>query len=133
MEATGKPAMVVKCEKHGLHYDSARQSGCVLCRREAGELPGATAPSSRGAAQAAAGGSLGGALAVTVVLIVLTMFAMRSAHGAFIDWLRAQGNPTPMDARSEYEKKQMDGALKALEEQGGGGEGESEEEPGPTP
>ena len=31
-----RPTTVVKCEKHGLHYDSALMNGCVICRREAG-------------------------------------------------------------------------------------------------
>ena len=121
MEPTGKPKTVVKCEKHGLHYDSARQSGCVVCRREAGELPAA---SPRSAAPAAGvggeGGSLGAALAVTAVLIAATAFAMLPVHATFLEWLRGTRNQNAFETKaSRHNQKQMDGVLKELKEQGG--------------
>jgi hypothetical protein len=77
--AAPKRATLVKCEKHGLHYDSATMTGCVICRREAGG--GAAA---RPAAQAPAG-SLGQAFAVTAVLLVLTTAALFFIHGMAIE------------------------------------------------
>jgi len=124
MEPTGKPRTVVKCEKHGLHYDSARQSGCVICRREAGELPGAPAAA---AARPAAGvdgprGSIGAALAVTAVLIAVAAFAMLPVHATFIEWLRGRENQNAFEtAASRHNQKQMEGALKELKEQSSGG------------
>ena len=56
-----RPTMVVKCEKHGLHYDSSKMDGCVICRREAGGAP-AVRPR-----------SLGKALAIAALLLVLTL------------------------------------------------------------
>jgi hypothetical protein len=133
LEPMAKSSTVVKCEKHGLHYDSAKTSGCVLCRRESGELPpprpGAAASSSPAPASS---GSLGLALAVTAVLVGATTFAMQTVHAQFLEWLRTTGNPSAFESGSTYQQKQMDGVLKELEEQGGGeeggGEGEGEEE-----
>lgn len=59
-----RPTTVVKCEKHGLHYDSSLMDGCVICRREAGGGP---------AVRAARPRSLGKALAVAALLLVLTL------------------------------------------------------------
>lgn len=52
-----RPTTVVKCEKHGLHYDSALMDGCVICRREAGGAPAAR-PRSMGKALAIAAAAL---------------------------------------------------------------------------
>ena len=124
MEPLVRPASVVKCEKHGLHYDSSKASGCVVCRREAGELP----PSRPGGAAAASGqasgssGSLGAALAVTALLVSVTSFAMLLVHSQFTEWIRNTGNPSSFSgtAATNYQQKQMDGALKELKEQSGG-------------
>src|SRR5689334_15063359 len=56
-----RPTMVVKCEKHGLHYDSSKMDGCVICRREAGGAP------------AARPRPLGKALAIAALLLALTL------------------------------------------------------------
>ena len=42
----------VVCEKHRLRYDSETQTGCVLCRKEAGAAAGATVPNEVPAAAA---------------------------------------------------------------------------------
>jgi hypothetical protein len=110
----------VKCEKHGLHYDSAKASGCVVCRREAGELPpvrpGGAAVASRQAPGSS--GSLGAALAVTAVLVVMTTFALQMVHAQFTEWLRNTGNPSAFSGTeaTTYQQKQMDGVLKELKE-----------------
>lgn len=116
-EPISRPSTVVKCEKHGFFYDSAKVSGCAVCRRESGELP---PPRPAGAARPApvASGSLGPALAVTVLLIGVTTFAMSMVHSTFIGWLRDTGNPSGYDQVNTYERQQMDGALKELKELG---------------
>jgi hypothetical protein len=127
MEPMLRNPSVVKCEKHGLHYDSAKASGCVVCRRESGELPpvrpgGAAASSSSGSS-----GSLGAALAVTAVLVAVTTFSMQMVHSQFIEWLQNTGNPSAFETGNTYQQQQVDGVMKELEEQGGGGE-EGEED-----
>lgn len=128
MEPMAKPTSVVKCEKHGLHYDSARTSGCVVCRRESGELPPPRPGAAASSQASASSGSLGVALAVTAVLVGATTFAMQTVHTQFLEWLRNTGNPSAFESGTTYQQQQMDGVLKELEEQGGGGdEGEEEE------
>ncbi|HBL28272.1 MAG TPA: hypothetical protein DD490_15665 [Acidobacteria bacterium] len=128
MEPTTRSSTVVKCEKHGLHYDSAKTGGCVVCRRESGELP----PHRPGAA-AAGSGSLPAALAVTGVLVAATTLGMQMLHGTFTTWLRETGNPSAYESGNTYQQQQMDGVLQELKEQGGDDgaplpEGEGEEE-----
>jgi hypothetical protein len=120
MKPVTRPSTVVKCETHGFFYDSAKVSGCAVCRRESGELP---PPRPAGAARPAParGGWLGPALAVTVLLIGVTTFAMSMVHSTFIGWLRDTGNPSGYDQINTYERQQMEGALKELK-----GEGEDE-------
>ena len=128
MEPMAKSASVVKCEKHGLHYDSAKTSGCVLCRRESGELPpprpgaAAAAPSSA----APSSGSLGMSLAVAAVLVGVTAFAMQMVHTQFQEWLRNTGNSTsifdPGQSGGTYQEKQVEGVMKELKEQSEGPE-----------
>ena len=119
MELMARPASVVKCEKHGLHYDSAKASGCVVCRRESGELPPPRTGAAASASASKSSGSLGAALAVTFVLVGVTTFAMQLVHTQFMEWLRNFGNPTALEAGNTYQQQQMDGALKELKEQGG--------------
>lgn len=124
MEPMAKPTSVVKCEKHGLHYDSARTSGCVLCRRESGELPPPRAGAAAAAAPASGGssGSLGMALAVTVALVGVTTFAMQMVHTQFTEWLRGTGNPSAYETGGTYQQKQMEGVMQELKEQSGEGD-----------
>ena len=68
----------VKCEKHGLHYNPATMDGCVICRREAG---GGT--SARTAARSDS--SMGKALAITAVLLLLTTACLYFVHGMVIE------------------------------------------------
>lgn len=69
-----RPATAVKCEKHGLHYNPATMDGCVICRREAG---GGTAVRSDG--------SMGKALAITAVLLLLTTVCLYFVHGMVVE------------------------------------------------
>lgn len=134
MEPMARSASVVKCEKHGLHYDSAKTSGCVVCRRESGELPPVRPGGAAAASSAASGssGSLGAALAVTAVLVLGATFAMQLVHTEFIKWLRDTGNPSAFEpgvgVATTYQQEQMDGALKELKDQGGEDEIPADEE-----
>lgn len=126
MEPAARPSTVVKCEKHGFFYDSAKVSGCAVCRRESGELPPVRSSGSARAAGSAPGGSLGGALAVTALLVGGTTFAMSALHSTFLGWLRDTGNGSQYDQMNTYQQQQMDGALQELK--GEGEDGEDEEE-----
>ena len=124
MEPMARPSTVVKCEKHGFFYDSAKVSGCAVCRRESGELP---PPRPAGAARpAASSGSLGSALAVTALLVGVTTFAMSMVHSTLIGWLRDTGNASQYEQVDTYQQQQMDGALKELK-------GLGDDEPTPEP
>jgi hypothetical protein len=121
VEPLARPASVLKCEKHGLHYDSAKASGCVVCRRESGELPplrpgGAAVASGRASGSS---GSLGAALAVTVVLVGVATFAMQMVHTQFTEWIRNTGNSSALEGGNTYQQKQMDGVLQELKDQSG--------------
>ncbi|HWN40701.1 MAG TPA: hypothetical protein VNW71_00685 [Thermoanaerobaculia bacterium] len=72
-----RPTTAVKCEKHGLHYDPSTMDGCVICRREAGGGSARTA--------ARSDGSMGKALAVTAVLLLLTTACLYFVHGMVIE------------------------------------------------
>ena len=83
----------VKCEKHGLHYDPSKSNGCVICRREAGG--GSTA------VRSAPKGSLGQALAVTAVLLLLTTACLYFVHGLVIKSFRGGGEANALDTAFE--------------------------------
>ncbi|HWM90263.1 MAG TPA: hypothetical protein VN493_05805 [Thermoanaerobaculia bacterium] len=89
-----RPSSLVKCEKHGLHYDPARMDGCVICRREAG---GGTATRS---AASAPRGSMGQALAVTAILLVLTTVCLYFVHGMAIETFQAWTGQGPAAANA---------------------------------
>lgn len=82
-----RSSTVVKCERHGLHYDSAKMAGCVICRREAGGVAGVAgvANGSAAAGSSAGSGSLGGALAVTALLLAATTGALFLTHSVLVD------------------------------------------------
>lgn len=86
-----RPSGLVKCEKHGLHYDPARMSGCVICRRETGGTAAMPAGQS---------GSLGKALGVTAVLLVLATAGLYLIHGMAIETFQAWTSQGPADANT---------------------------------
>lgn len=95
-----RSSSVVKCEKHGLHYDSSTMSGCVICRREAsGEATGVRT------ATEAASGSLGQALIVTLILLALTTGGLFFTHGLVAQrikaWLPEGDDETAFDSGFE--------------------------------
>ena len=81
----------VKCEKHGLHYNPATMDGCVICRREAGG--GRTAVRT-----AAPSGSMGQALAVTAVLLLLTTACLYFVHGMVVESFQGASEVNALDA-----------------------------------
>ncbi len=85
-----RSSTVVKCERHGLHYDSAKMAGCVICRREAGGATG-LANGSAAAGAPAGSGSLGGALAVTALLLAAAAGALYLTHGAVAESFQSAG------------------------------------------
>jgi hypothetical protein len=89
-----RPATAVKCEKHGLHYNPSTMDGCVICRREAG---GGT----RTAAASAPSGSMGQALAVTAVLLVLTTACLYFVHGMVIETFQGVPKVNALDGGFE--------------------------------
>ncbi|HEX9733538.1 MAG TPA: hypothetical protein VGG06_16320 [Thermoanaerobaculia bacterium] len=93
MSDPGAPQMVtVKCEKHGLRYNPNLHSGCVRCRREAGEPisgSGALAPGPVAEGPANAGGSVVPALAVAALLVIVTGGGFYAAHR---QWHERYGN-----------------------------------------
>ena len=81
----------VVCERHGLRYNPESQSGCVRCRKEAGERIGTTAPRAAvraGVVRASASsesGSLAAALAVAFLLIAISSALLYLEHKATWD------------------------------------------------
>lgn len=128
-----KRTSLVKCERHGLHYDPAKMSGCVICRREAGgalpapsvDVPGATVGAVPGVAAAAVGGSGSGSLAAPLLVaagLCLGMaFALYELHGAVGAYVRTGGGYTgeEMPEVSTDQSRQMEEALKELNDVGG--------------
>lgn len=119
MEGQDKPATVVKCEKHGLHYDSAKFSGCVRCRREAGELP----PVGAGAAAAAAqpSGALGPALGVTLLLLALTAFVLHTLHLQIVSSIKSMRSPgaAALESPADRDVQQMEREMREMGSPGG--------------
>lgn len=109
-----KPVAVV-CEKHGLRYNPQVHSGCVRCRKEAGETIGVAAKAAA-ATSVRPGGSIAAALAVTFFLIVISSGVFYAIHRA--SWEAAQ------EARERWlEQREAEGLtpeqmeqLKKLEE-----------------
>lgn len=114
-----RASSVVKCEKHGLHYDSSRMSGCVICRREAGGGGSMARP----VAGAAASGSLGQALAVTGVLLALTTAALFFTHGFVAEAFQAdRSEARTLDEDFERQMEEM-----GLPPEGEAGDGAEED------
>jgi len=78
---------VVTCEKHGLRYNRAVESGCVRCRRERGAGTRSGTTSGRGpvAARAEAPASLPMQLLIAALLVGGTGSLCWGAHQAVID------------------------------------------------
>ncbi len=76
MTSNPPPSSVsVVCEKHGLRYNPALQTGCVRCRRADGASP---APA--GQPPKSGGTSLATAWVLALVLILAVGFALYATH-----------------------------------------------------
>ncbi len=121
-----KRTSLAKCERHGLHYDPAKMSGCVICRREAGgALPSPpTGPStaSVGVRAGAVGesGSYTAPLLVAVGLCLGLGISLFGLHGAVVGYVRTGGGfgGTEMP-ESLPQGPQMKEVLRELEDSGG--------------
>lgn len=73
---------IVFCERHGLHYNSAKVSGCVVCRREAGEVIGPEPVPAAAAAGPRAEPSvpMATALGLAAALIAASSIALVQVH-----------------------------------------------------
>lgn len=108
-DASGPQTVTVRCEKHGLRYNPNLHSGCVRCRKEAGELigpasPAARAPAARGPAagvqaKAAAGETVIPALALAAFLVVATGAGFYFAHR---QWYETVGSIRSMNEEETF-------------------------------
>ena len=121
-----KRTSLAQCERHGLHYDPAKMSGCVICRREAG---GALTSTSTGISTAPAGGRAGAAgesgsytapLLVAAGLCLGLGIALFGLHGAVVGYVRTGGGfgGTEMP-ESLPQGPQMKEVLRELNDAGG--------------
>lgn len=108
-----RPTTAVKCEKHGLHYNPATMDGCVICRREAG---GGT----RTAASSAPSGSMGQALAVTAVLLLLTTACLYFVHGLVVESFQGAAEVNALDGGFEDPMEEPMEEMSFPEEDDGG-------------
>ena len=104
-----RPTTAVKCEKHGLHYDPSRMDGCVICRREAG-----------GSTAAPSDGSMGRALTITAVLLLLTTACLYFVHGMVIESFQGTPEVNALDALDGGFEEAMPEEMTFPEEDEGG-------------
>ncbi len=108
-----KQMVAVKCEKHGLRYNPNTHTGCVRCRKEAGETIGTAPPQPASptppTAAVAAGviptrttqARLMPSLAVTAILIGLTGGTLFLAHSMLASKIEQMGfDPDSFDPDS---------------------------------
>lgn len=97
--------VAVVCEKHGLRYNPQIHSGCVRCRKEAGETIGSAA-AARGGANAKPGGSIAAALAVTFLLVMVSSGVFYAIHKSA--WEAAQeARERRLEGLTPEQKEQM--------------------------
>lgn len=117
-----KASRLVKCDRHGLHYDPEKMSGCVICRREAGgSAPqGGAAYGGASAATASAPSGLALHLGIAAVLCLAGGFALFSVHSAIAAVLNGTaGGGAGFDEPREFDPNalpegQMGEALREL-------------------
>jgi len=109
---TRERAPLAKCEKHGLHYDPAKMTGCVICRREAQAEAGGAAPKLD--THMPPRRSLLGPLLVTAALCLGAAFALYSLHDAVADLFPGSGSTQEAPQLTAPQQKQLDQALREL-------------------
>lgn len=117
-----KKLVAVVCEKHGLRYNPQVHSGCVRCRKEAGETIGAAAKA-RGGASAKPGGSIAAALAVTFLLVLISSGVFYAIHKSAWDsarearerWLE-EGGPEGLTPEQREQLEKIEEMLEGMSE-----------------
>ncbi len=117
-----KASRLVKCDRHGLHYDPEKMSGCVICRREAGGSAPQGGVSYGGATASPTGAPSGLALhlGIAAVLCLAGGFALFSVHSAIAAVLGvAAGSRVRFEESREFDPNalpegQMGEALREL-------------------
>lgn len=142
-----KRTSLAKCERHGLHYDPAKMSGCVICRREAGgalpapvqSVPGTAIGVPPGVAVAATGDSGSGSLAAPLLVAAGLCLGMGLAlyvlHGTVGTYVRTGGGyaGNEMTEVSTDQSRQMEEALRELNDAGGTPETSADEDDAEEP
>lgn len=106
---------LAKCEKHGLHFDPTKMSGCVICRREALAEAGGAAPATPAAdATSASHRSLLGPLLVTAALCFGAGFAFYLLHDAVTDLFPGSASTPEVPQLTAPQQQQLDQALREL-------------------
>ncbi|HXU29534.1 MAG TPA: hypothetical protein VN851_03065 [Thermoanaerobaculia bacterium] len=98
-------APLAKCEKHGLHYDPTKMTGCVLCRRESS--PAADAPP-------VPRRSLLGPFLVTAALCFGAGLAFYLLHGAVANLFPGSASTPEVPQLTAPQQQQLDQALREL-------------------
>ncbi len=109
---TPQRAPLAKCEKHGLHYDPAKMSGCVICRREAQAEAAGAAPKLDPPMPPRR--SLLGPFLITAALCFGAGFALYLLHGAVADLFPGSGAKPEVPQLTGAQQKQLDEALREL-------------------
>lgn len=101
-EESRLPVQVVRCEKHGLRYNAATQSGCVRCRRETGEASGARQRTETANPPV----PLAAALAFTALLLFGTSLTFYHLHTLAYEATREHREALAPILDEDYEAKQ---------------------------
>ncbi len=112
--------VAVVCEKHGLRYNPQIHSGCVRCRKEAGETISAAA-AAHGGASAEPGGSIAAALAVTFLLVMVSSGVFYAIHKSAWDaaqeaqerWLE-EGGPDDLTPEQREQLEKLEEMLEGM-------------------
>ncbi|HEV7671061.1 MAG TPA: hypothetical protein VGS22_21295 [Thermoanaerobaculia bacterium] len=108
-----KRTALAKCERHGLHYDPAKMSGCVICRREA-QAAGSGSTGDAPAATVAARRSLAGPLLATAALCFGAGLAFYLLHGAVANLLPGSGGDSEIPDLLAPQRKRLEQAARDL-------------------
>jgi hypothetical protein len=118
MEGGKENPDIVFCERHGLHYNSAKVSGCVVCRREAGEVIGAEPVPAAAASGPRTEPSvpMAAALGLAAALIGVSSIALVRVHEIAVDAFQGFAEPMAAEMAAAEELSAQERA--ALEELG---------------
>jgi hypothetical protein len=115
-EPTSEPpkrSALAKCERHGLHYDPAKMSGCVICRREAQAAGSGTtgyAPTAAVAPQR----SLAGPLLTAAALCFVAGLSLSLLHGAVASLFPGSGGDTEIPDLLAPQRQRLENAAREI-------------------